>query len=374
MRRLGLACLLPLLALTLVACDPRAAGRGNPFRGLRLNDIQVLSSHNSYHVEPEPVLFEALHAFLGDPANGFQYTHQPLEDELELGVRHVELDVFVDTPQGGLYAAPQLGPVLGLEPVDPRMSEPGLKVLHVQEVDYRSTCPTLVSCLEDIQAWSDANPDHVPVVIQLEPKDDVIPDPLELGFVTPIDWDGPAFAQLEAEIRSVFPPERIITPGDVIGDFPTLREAVEQNQWPKLKKAKGKVMFTLDDTGEEREAYRSQVPEVAERLVFVAAQPPDPDAAVVVVNDPIGGADRIRDLVQRGYLVRTRADADTVQARTGDTTRRDAAWASGAHFVSTDYVVPDDRFPTDYSVTLPDGGEWRCNPFRTCPRFGRDDA
>jgi len=59
--------------------------------------------------------------------------------------------------------------------------------------------------------------------------------------------------------------------------------------------------------------------------------------------------------------VRTRADADTEEARSGDTTRRDAALASGAHFVSTDYPVPDPRF-TDYRVGIPGEGVARCNP------------
>jgi Phosphoinositide phospholipase C, Ca2+-dependent len=75
----------------------------------------------------------------------------------------------------------------------------------------------------------------------------------------------------------------------------------------------------------------------------------------------------IQDLVRRGYLVRTRADADTVQARTGDTTQRDAALLSGAQFVSTDYPVPGRAAPlgTDYVAQIPDGDPARCNPVNT---------
>ena len=54
-------------------------------------------------------------------------------------------------------------------------------------------------------------------------------------------------------------------------------------------------------------------------------------------------------------LVRTRADADTREARAGDTRRRDAAFASGAHFVSTDYYLPE-QAPASapgYLVALP---------------------
>jgi Phosphoinositide phospholipase C, Ca2+-dependent len=364
MRRLGIV--LPLLLLSLVACDRRPPLHPR----LRLNDIQVLASHNSYHLEPEPRLLDALRGVIGDSVDSWQYTHLPLTQELDHGVRGVELDVFVDDPAGGRYASPKLVPLLGLEPVDPRMSTPGLKVLHIQEVDYRSSCPTFVACLEELRAWSDAHPHHIPITIQMEPKDDPIADPANLGFVRPVAWDSSGFAQLEREILSVFPPDRIITPDDVMGRFPTLRDAVEQDRWPTLRRARGQVMFTLDDTGEERAAYRALHPDVDDRLVFVAAAPPDDDAAFVVLNDPIRDAARIRELVEQGFLVRTRADADTVEARTGDTTRRDAAWATGAQYVSTDYVVPDDRFGTGYVVELPGNrSDHRCNPVtvRRCP-------
>lgn len=360
MRRLGSMLVLPLVVVSLLACEPRPRGPK-----LRLNDIQVLASHNSYHVEPEPRLLDLLRGFLGD-ADGFQYTHMPLAEELDHGVRQVELDLFVDTPEGGHYASPKLVPLVGLDPVDPRMSEPGTKVIHIQEVDYRSTCPLFVECLEAIRAWSDAHPNHLPIVIQLEPKDDPITDP-GLGFVTPIPWDGSAFATVEQEILSVFSRQRIITPATVQGRRPSLRDAVLHDRWLRLADARGQVMFMLDDVGEERQAYRSLRPDVAERLIFVAAEPPDDDAAVVVVNNPVADADRIRALVEQGFMVRTRADADTVEARTGDTARRDAAWASGAQFVSTDYVVADERFGTDYSVQVPGGAVARCNPI-SAPR------
>ena len=71
----------------------------------------------------------------------------------------------------------------------------------------------------------------------------------------------------------------------------------------------------------------------------------------------------IQDSVKQGFLVRTRADADTVEARSGDTKRRETALASGAQYVSTDYYVPRTEF-SDYKVGLPDGAVTRCNPVR----------
>jgi hypothetical protein len=63
--------------------------------------------------------------------------------------------------------------------------------------------------------------------------------------------------------------------------------------------------------------------------------------------------------------VRTRADADTVQARAGDTSLFDAALASGANFISTDFPSPHPE--TGYVVEMPGGEPARCNPVSAPP-------
>jgi Phosphoinositide phospholipase C, Ca2+-dependent len=377
-RRVRLFAVLLLVGLlALSAGRPIGAGGGAGGQGrgpkVTINQIQVLASHNSYHVEPEPALLAALRTALGAAADGFEYTHRPLAEELDAGVRQVELDVFVDDPAGGRYALPKLVPLLGLDPVDPALAGPGLKVLHVQEVDYRSTCPTFVDCLEDIRAWSGDHPGHLPITIQIEAKDEVIADPAALGFVQPLPWTATDFAALEAEIHAVFDDDVIISPGDVKGSSKSLAAAVRKGRWPTLGEARGQVMFVLDDKGAKRDAYRAQVPDVDDRLIFVDVPPSDPDAAVTVVNDPVADRARIRDLVAEGFIVRTRADADTVEARTGDTSRREAAFASGAQYVSTDYVFPDDHFGTGYVVDLPGTGAARCNPVNAPKRCLKAD-
>ena len=108
------------------------------------------------------------------------------------------------------------------------------------------------------------------------------------------------------------------------------------------------------------------------RLMFTTVAPTDPSAAWFNINDPIKEFDRIQKLVRDGFLVRTRADADTVQARANDTNQRDKALASGAQFVSTDYPEPDRRL-TDYCVQLPGGIVARSNPVIGDPALGRND-
>jgi len=368
--------------------DPEARGPAERSEGqgsrtladacLRLNHLQAIGSHNSYHLQPGPELFAALQAFDSALAASFEYSHSPLATQFESeGVRQIELDVFAD-PDGGLYDTRVVHQILGL-PTDsgiPELEEPGFKVLHVQDVDFESTCWTLVQCLEHVKAWSDANPSHVPLAILLELKQDTIPDPLNLGFVTPHPIGAAELDALDAEIASVFPPEQVITPDDVRGSHTSLDAAVTTDGWPTLGESRGKILFLMDNGDPHRSTYLAGHPALVGRMLFTNASPGDPDAGFIKRNDPTGANQaEIQALVRQGYLVRTRADADTVHARTGDTTMRDAALASGAQWVSTDYPVVGRAAPfgTDYVAQLPGGVPVRCNPVVTGPHC-RDAA
>jgi hypothetical protein len=332
---------------------------------VRLNQIQVLGSHNSYHIIPREPLFSALVAF--SPAFLFiEYTHIPLPEQFDTqGIRQIELDVFAD-PEGGLYAIRHALIVLNMDPDAhlPELREPGFKVLHTQDIDFETTCLTFVSCLTMVKEWSDAHPDHLPIMILVEAKDEAIPDPLSLGFVVPLPIDTPEFDALDDEIRSVFLPSQLITPDDVRRGMPTLEEAVLTLGWPTLRESRGKVLFALDNEG-KREAYLEGHPNLEGRVLFTPSSPGEPDAAFVKRNDPF--SEDIPALVEAGYIVRTRADADTEEARSGDTVPRDTALASGAQYVSTDYPVENPDFGTGYLVEIPDGTPARCNPINAPP-------
>ena len=94
--------------------------------------------------------------------------------------------------------------------------------------------------------------------------------------------------------------------------------------------------------------------------MFAAVDADHPTAAVLIINDPVAEQARIRDLVSVGFLVRTRADANTVEARANDIRRRDAAFASGAQAISTDYYLPSNPFGNDYRVWIEEAVS--CNP------------
>jgi hypothetical protein len=89
-------------------------------------------------------------------------------------------------------------------------------------------------------------------------------------------------------------------------------------------------------------------------------------AAYFTINDPQAAFDRIQAAVIQGFIVRTRADANTLEARQNSTARREAAFASGAQYISTDYYVPRLDF-SSYQVRLPNDNAARCNPVRCAP-------
>lgn len=342
-------------------------------RCLHLNEVQVLGSHNSYHVKMSEPFFSALVAFDPTLAASLEYSHSPLATQFDSeATRQIELDVFAD-PDGGRYADRHAMALFGL-PIESgiaELSEPGFKVMHVQEVDFVSTCLTFVACLEQVKAWSDAHPRHLPIMIMVEPKEDVIPDPFSLGFVQPLPITAALLDSLDAEVRSVFPAEQLITPDDVRGSHATLEEAVLADGWPTLGESKGRVMLTLLGN---RDAYRTGRPSLEGRVMFTSSSPGQPDAAFVMRDSPTGAnTAAIQDLVRQGYVVRTRADEPTIEARSGDTARREAALASAAQWVSTDYPLPGSSSWSDYYASIPDGHPARCNPVVTGPAC-RNDA
>jgi hypothetical protein len=353
--------------------DQRPLG-ANALRGcLKLNQVQALGSHNSYREPTTPQILEVLRSLDAAQAESLEYGHSPLPDQFESeGVRQIELDVFAD-PDGGLYSRRPALTTLGLpNPTPPELLEPGFKVLHIQDVDFNSSCLTLVDCLEQVKDWSDAHPRHLPIAILVELKEGSIPDPFNLGFVTPLAIGGPELDALDDEIRSVFPEDHLITPDDVRGGHATLEEAVLAGGWPTLHDSAGKVLFMMDNGGDKRDLYRAGRPSLEGRVLFTNATPGSPDAAFVKMNDPVGHVDEIQQLVRDGYVVRTRADEPTIQARSGDTTMRDAALASGAQWVSTDYPVPGRSIWSDYFASIPEGDPARCNPINTGPRCRND--
>jgi hypothetical protein len=327
---------------------------------LKINQIQSVGSHNSYKAAITPPEMALLRARNPKAADTLDYSHAPLTEQLDDGARQLELD-FVYDPQGGRYATPlghRMAPDAAAYDAGP-MKTPGMKVIHVPDIDYRSVCPRLADCFREIKAWSDRHPDHVPILIIFNLKQDQLKN--VPGAVPLLPFDAKAMDDVDAEMRAVFSPKELITPDQVQGRHRTLREAAMAGAWPTLGQARGKFLLAMDESPDVVAVYRGSRKSLEGRAMFVNIDEGSPAAGYITLNEPIKEHARIEAAVRQGLIVRTRADADTWEARRNDTAPREAAFASGAQYVSTDYMHPDRRF-SDYSARLPGGGLARPNP------------
>ena len=349
----------------LTAAALALAGTATPPRAM--NDIQVIGSHNSFKARIPAAVMAQLRSTAPAMADGLDYYHVPLAQQLDAGVRQIEIDIFAD-PEGGRYADPKgealaraAGEATGFDRAT--MLKPGFKVFHIPDVDYLSTCATLVGCLGEVDRWSRAHPDHLPIMITINAADTPSGRP---GITVPLALDKPLLDALDREIRSVLPGKRLITPDEVRGGAATLREAVHSRGWPALTAARGRIYILLDVRAAVSDLYRVGHPSLAGRAMFGWYPDDQPESAVQIVQDPLVDGEKIRNWVREGLIVRTRTDANTVEARSRDYSKAKAAMASGAQAVSTDYYPgAPDPLNLGFVVTLPERAMARCSPERT---------
>jgi Phosphoinositide phospholipase C, Ca2+-dependent len=344
---------------------------------VRINQLQYMGAHNAYHRELSDAE-KAVQRSLDPGAANLFYSHAPIPQQLAgQNIRGLELDLFPD-PDGGLYAHPLIRKLTGQGPLtDPDMAKPGIKVMHIADFDYNTTCSTLVRCLQQVKTWSDANPRHAPVVVQLELKQS---DPriVAAGGVQSPPWDAANLDRIDAEIRSVFGERDLLSPDDVRRSGLTLEQSVLRKGWPSVEQARGQVLFFFDNGGPGaiRDTYRAGRPNLEGRAVFTRGPEGEPDAAVTMVNDPRGAnTAEIQRLVRKGYLVRTRSDEPMSTVLNNEFSRVGIALGSGAQLVTTDFPVAGmaSRYDRDFVAQLPGDRAVRCNPV-AAPKVCRDRA
>lgn len=372
LKRTGCSIVLAMLWFaTMAQADPCTSNMGLESAcrqrsvALRIDNIQVVGTHNSYKMAIPPAELALIRQHDKTAAVELDYGHAPLAEQLDLGMRAIELDVVYD-PVGGRYARPLL-PALtakraGAVSYDAsEMFMPGFKVLHIPDIDVRSRCVRFVVCLRQLKAWSDAHRDHVPILITINAKDGNAEVP---GGTVPLSFDAAAFDALDSEIRSVFSDADLVTPDSVRGGAPTLRDSVRRFGWPTLAATRGKFIFALDEDPDKVRLYLRGHASLEGLPMFVnSIDETAPHAGYFTLNDPVKDFARIRAAVGSGFLVRTRADEGTHESRGNDIRRRTAAFSSGAQYVSTDYPRPREDFGP-YMVALPNDPPARCNPVR----------
>jgi hypothetical protein len=237
-------------------------------------------------------------------------------------------------------------------------------MLHIKDVDYNSTYNTFKGGLQAIKAWSDQHPNHLPLFINIEtietgPSQN--PTLASFGFQDPIPFDAAACDEIDNEIKSVFGNnlDKVLTPDKIRNGLNTLNDVVVQHKWPKLGDCRGKVVFIME--GPALRFYAVNHPSLTGRAVFTYAQQGAPEAAFLLMNESVSQQDSIKARVRDGYIVRSRSDANTLEARAGDYSSMNASFNSGAQITSTDYYHADPRggIPgsgfTNFEVKFPNG-------------------
>jgi len=332
---------------------------------LPINKVQVIGSHNSYKKAIDPALFKLFQSKDSINASKIDYEHISLTDQLNMGLLNLEIDIYADE-KGGRYAHPKgLQWAKGQPPFDPEgeMLKPGFKVFHIPDLDFRSQCLTLADGLRELKAWSMAHPDHNPVFITIEPKDQVSK---KTELTVPERFTKKTFDELDKTMLDSLGKDQIITPDMVRGKYQTLESAVLHDNWPTLKQARGKFLFIMDAHDKKRALYVAGHPSLKGRVIFTDAKPGTPEAATMIRNNPRDP--EISGLVKKGYIIRTRSDSDTKEARINDKSEFIAAQNSGAQIITTDYYLKSTHFKSDYVVYF-DGGDkyFRLNPAFTSP-------
>lgn len=207
--------------------------------------------------------------------------------------------------------------------------------------------------------WSENHPNHVPIYITMNAKDDTIKLP---GFTKPEKFTPEVYDHLDNVILSILGKQKLIFPDDIRGNFSTLEEAVLKKGWGKMSKSRGNFLFVLDEGKSKTDDYIKNHALLKGRVLFTNSPVGSSEAAFLIMNNAIKDFEKIKENVKKGYIVRTRADADTREARTNDYRSFEAAKASGAQIISTDYYLKSTLFLSDYFVNFEGKIYFRKNP------------
>lgn len=324
-----------------------------------MNEVKILASHNSYKKRPHPKVLRFLNKFrnkLGPDNNPdyIDYGHLTFSEQFnQYGIRGIELDVNYD-PDGGHYKRRRVNLFLWGQKQRLKgnmLNQPGFKILHIADVDFESNYLTLHSALKALKAWSDTHPMHLPIYVNIEAKGahpaDESKSLQRLGFVNCIPFDSLAYLTLEAEIKAVLRADQVYRPFHFKGEHESLRARINTSGWPTLREVKGKIIFILQ--GSNQDIYKS----FKDPVMFYYGAKNDSNTIFLLRNNPLNSEREVETLVSQ-FIVRTRADAGTVESRKNDFSRWNAALRSNAQIISTDYYKSDDRW-SSYHVKFPNG-------------------
>lgn len=343
-----------------------AGGGLSDRENIKLNQIQVIGSHNSYKKPLLPDAKALLSSVDAHRSFMLDYHHAPLSRQLDMGLRHLEIDVLLD-PNGKRFLTPFIQTLTSGNVYTPQevaaLSQPGLKVLHVPDMDVASHCLLFEACLSELENWSSRHPEHVPIFVLVNVKESASRYAAK-GHTEVLPFKKVDYAVIDREIKAELG-NKLITPDLIRSAYPTLNSAIKERGWPSVDSMKGKFIFIFDGNAKQRALYREDNPSLAKRSMFASYAAGEPESAIMIINDPLQAYNDIQTFVKAGYLVRTRADGGNHDGRNKNYQRVQAAFTSGAQIISTDFYSGSPQsqktgFVVQFDNNLP---FFRCNPY-----------
>lgn len=297
--------------------------------GVKYNEVSFLGTHNSYQKECVPArqkLFQDASTVTFGLVKSEKATFSAdyLTDQLNLGIRSIELDVETVVADGKISFVCSHAPVL----------------------DMPTHCYDFALALKEIKLWSDANPNHLPITIIIEPKKVFIPDKnmhyFTCGYAN----------ELGEQAKAIFG-DTLITPADMIGKHSSFKEMREADDWMTLSETRGHVMLLLHDTT-VTDKYIEQDTSIKTQAMFPMLRYDSRDkdyASFLLINKAKDIQVQAAEVLGKKLVIRTRSD------NFGSYKESDSQIAlnSGAQIVSTDYPPKADMSKAQRVVTFNGG-------------------
>ena len=294
--------------------------------GIKFNEISFLATHNSYQSESTEEI-KKLYSNLSSltfgilPENKGDFKSETLTDQLNSGIRSLEIDIEVFDRDGDV----------------------SFTCMHSPNLEMTTTCYDFELALKEIALWSENNPDHLPITVILEPK----------GFFIPME-DMKKFSidyadEMDNALRSTLG-EKLFTPADMLRDYKSFGEMREADDWCKVSDMQGKVLILLHDCG-ATEKYISLDPSIKSQAMFPMLRQNDIErdcASFIIANDPAKLLKQKDEITESKVILRTRCDS----FGNAPQERFEQAMATPAHIISTDYPPRTDNTAESYVVSF----------------------
>lgn len=332
---------------------------------LKLNQLQVIGSHNSYKTGLDEQIVNKLDNLESGFADKISYAHPSLSEQLDLGLRQLEIDVLADS-QGGRYLNP-LGQAwtknkLYSDVQKQQLTKPGFKVLHIPDIDVGSHCVLFAECLTQLKDWSNQHPSHLPIYILFNVKESRWD---KITGVQPELFSVAHYQALSNETVKLLGQDKLLTPADIKQPNKGLAQSIKSLGWPTLEDARGKFVFIFDANQHQLQRFA----QVSKPNMFAAWPITHPDAAFLLFNNPQQQQQSIRQAVAQGFIVRTRADE--FNATKSPSNRAISAMSSGAQIISSDFYLGAKQAPLNapfvsFKLVNKQDDKQPINPFVRC--------